>query len=369
MDPKKFKIFLELQLFRESLDYLEILENENNKVIFEAQRKEIEKYSAYIEYSSVKKYIEKSTPNLSFHPIHTIQNRSKTSNKIFEILFPIKKSFAFTWGWGLGFAVLIFVLFVSNFLKKKETDTTVDPKIHLVQGDCSSKESAKGIWEIERQKTKCELHYASAYGATSIFVSPNTSAIIKTEGLFESANLIVEIKEGKVYLKEKLSKQLGTRFQIGSWGIQLRGTTIFLESRNSKTYFTLIEGSLEASYLHSDGKRQSKDQLSVPGETIKLEATNPQIQKITLSKDQLNRFHLELENWKNQKNHEMILSQSSFFKKKQKAAVRNDWNWILRLKNGRIIKGKIRTESNKIIVSNRSGEEIFDEEEVLSVSK
>ncbi|MBM9500536.1 hypothetical protein JWG44_09780 [Leptospira sp. 201903071] len=363
MKPEIFRKYLEKKIFEESLSPLDSPVDKDSEKYFIENPDEIQKYAAYTEYSSFRKYTAKSTPSLFFHPIQSIVRSAKQTRKRPRSLFFQDQ---LIWILSAAFGV-IFSLFVAGFYQTSNLPNVVDKRIQLMESDCSFSSTSDRVWRIGEQDKRCSVKFASAYGPTSIFLFPNTEIILNASGS-EFSDLIVELQKGKIYLKETLSKRTGTKFQIASWNVQLTGTVVLSEVRNSKVYFTLIEGSVESQYVGLDfhNEKNPKDLLS-PGDTIELEGNAPKSRKIHLEIKHLDRLRQNLNHWNLKDHRQTEASIASFFNDEKK--VHTEAGWIVRLKDGRFFKGKIQSDTGKIVIFTQNGTMIFNEDEILSISK
>ncbi|MBM9576870.1 hypothetical protein JWG45_06850 [Leptospira sp. 201903070] len=354
---------MEKKIFEESLSPLESPTDNDSEKLFIENPDEVRKYAAYTEYSSFRKFTAKSTPSLLFHPIQNIIHSGKQIRENSPISFFFQKQSI--WVLSAAFGV-IFSIFVSGFYQTVNSPNVVDKRIQLLESDCSFRFTGDRIWKIREQNKRCSVKFASAYGSTSVFLFPNTSLIFNAAGT-DFSDLIVELEKGKFYLKETLSKQNGTKFQIASWTVQLTGTVILSEIQNTKVYFTLIEGSIESQYVALDSKIKIQKDILAPGDTIELEGNSPKSRKIHLETKHLDRLKQDLNHWNVMDQKQDDSSLSSFFNREKK--MQNGNGWIVRLKDGRTFNGKIQSDSGKIVVFTQSGTMTFNEDEILSISK
>lgn len=368
MNQEEFKKYLEYRTFRESFFPSEDLSNVSEDDSLLSERKaELTPYAAYTDYSSLYRYVSKETPNLSLYTIYDIPDSSITTEK--------KSGFAaffrsngkeFLW----SFSFLILVLSFSTWFKerlflRKENPNSA-PGVTLTADDCMFQERTGEFWRIADSSRKCRLFYSSPYGRTEFWVFPNTDLTIKTAGP-DRSDLETEILKGRVYLKETSTKKNGTKLKVGSWNVQLTGTHILLDYRNQKAYFTLLEGSAESEFVSPETGRTVRETLSKPGETMEFESKRPQVRKVSLNENQLKNLVQNLE--KRNTANDRETDASRYFRNEPQTDASADDAWVIHLKDGRVVKGRIETEYKKIIVYTKNGRKIFDEEEVVSVSK
>ncbi|TGK31779.1 hypothetical protein EHQ12_01690 [Leptospira gomenensis] len=369
MNSEEFKKYLEHRAFRESLcpseDYSNVSENE---ALISQHKAELAPYAAYTEYSSFYRYVSDKTPNLSLYTIYDIPDTSIVTKKKsrFADFFRFNSK-ELLW----SFAFLILVVCFSSWLKERsfignENRVSATTGVILSADDCMFRERTAESWRIADLSRKCRLFYSSSFGRTEFWVFPNTDLTIKVAGA-DRSDLETEILKGKVYLKETSTKKNGTKLKVGSWNVQLTGTHILLDYRNQKAYFTLLEGSAESEYIVPETGKQIRETLSRPGETMEFESKLPQVRKISLTETQLKRLVQNLE--KRNTENEAETDASRYFRNETKTDPSAKDAWVIHLKDGRVVKGRIETEYKKIIVYTKTGREVFDEEEVVSVSK
>ncbi|WP_156781774.1 hypothetical protein [Leptospira tipperaryensis] len=329
---------------------------------FKENPDEVQKYAAYTDFSSFRKYTAKLTPSLFFYPIQNIEHSAKPSRRRSSISIFQKRSV-----WILSAACgFVFALFVSGFYHTTNSFNLVDKRIQLTESDCSFHLKTNPLWKIEEQDKRCSVKFSSPYGSISIFVFPNTSLSLTSVGS-EHSDLIVELQKGKIYLKENLSKPKGTKFKIAAWNVQLTGTVVFSEVQNKKLYFTLIEGSVESQYIALNFTSEKPKDLLLPGDTIELEENSHKYRKVRLETKPLDRLQQDLNHW-NEKNKPYYETNSAYFFNRTKK-IQNGMFWVVRLKDGRILKGRIQSEEGRVVIFTQSGKNIFNEDEILSISK
>lgn len=357
MKSEKFKKYLQKRTFLESLYPFRIFKNRSNRPLVEDRKRELTRYAPYTEYSSFHTYVQEETPNLSQYEVHNIPNplNIRTNKKGFIGL----DTFELLW-----IASLIATSILSVFWLKarniQKSESSFATHIHMSDIDCSFEKTETSVWTVRNAVQPCEIGFSSSHGNTRVLIFPNTSLSMRFAGN-DGSDLSLEIDHGKIYLKEKLNKKSGSELKLGHWNIQLTGTKILLDSRNDAAYVTLLEGSLESVY--SSPEKTIKQKHSSPGEVIRIEPKSSKIRKKILDSTRLRSLNLQLETGEYDSPGAIDPSAQFRFEKDFKDP------WIVRLKNGKIFKGKIRTALGKIFIVTRNGEEVFDEKDVLSVSK
>ncbi|TGL83052.1 hypothetical protein [Leptospira yasudae] len=327
----------------------------------EEQIKELIRYTPYTEYSSFQTYVSEEAPNLSLYPISDLPNAIDSKNKTKVRSFPAFSRLEFFAIVCLLFIASSLILWVEGRLSKTSNQNATSQLTWNGEG-CKILQTEPHVWRIDSSTKECKLLNTSAFGTTRLFVFPNTAATIHASSL-QPAKLRLELKTGRIYLSETLHPGSGTQVFIGGWKVQLTGTKILAEIANTKAYFTLLEGSLDSDY--QDREKSVHERLSKPGETMELETEKPNLRKIVLNRAQVSELNATL-----QQNKIFTLRESTqafYFKSPNTSSPINPW--IVRLKDGRILKGRIKTENDRIHVFSKGGVEILEEKEVFSISK
>ncbi|RHX80754.1 hypothetical protein DLM77_07665 [Leptospira yasudae] len=360
MKREDFKKYLEKRMFLESFYPLRIFRRSSKPALNEEQKKELVRYAPYTEYSSFQKEGSEETPNLSLHPIDVFTNARNSKKEIKRFLFPAVWRFELI---SLACLLLITSSAIVWVQWRLQSDRNTIFELSWKGEGCKVLQTDSDLWTIDSSPRECKISNTSIFGTTHLLLFPNTAATIQTVRS-QTTRLHLELKTGRIYLWEDLRPGNGTRFFIGGWKIQLTGTKILAEIANTKAYFTLLEGSLDSDY--EDGDTSVHEHLSVPGESMEIETEKPNLRKVILNRTQFEALNETLR--KDTISSLQDSTQASYFKPPANRSLRAN-PWIIRLKDGRILKGRIKTENDRIHIFTGEGEEILEEREVLSISK
>lgn len=360
MKREDFKKYLEKRMFLESFYPLRIFRRSSKPALSEEQKKELVRYAPYTEYSSFQKEGSEETPNLSLHPIDVLPNARNSKKETKRFVFPA------VWRFELISLACLFLIAYSAVVWvqwRLQSDRNANFELSWNGEGCKVLQTDPDLWKIDPSPRECKISNTSLFGTTRLLLFPNTAATIQAVRS-QTTRLHLELKTGRIYLWEDLRPGSGTKFFIGGWKIQLTGTKILAEIANTKAYFTLLEGSLDSDY--EDRDTSVHEHLSVPGESMEIETEKPNLRKVILNRTQFETLNETL-----RKDTTFSLrdsTQASYFKPSANPSLPEN-PWIIRLKNGRILKGRIKTQNDGIHIFTGKGEEILEEKEVHSISK